>query len=86
MSQHLDPKRGVVIDINPDGTFRDPPKAPLSARIMRAAIGIAAVAGVLALAAFAVASLFVLIPIALGAGAVGYGAYRWRLWQQGRGG
>jgi nitrogen fixation-related uncharacterized protein len=79
-------RREIVIDINPDGTFRDPPSAPLSARIMRAAIGVAVIAGVLALAAFAVASLFILIPIALGAGAVGYGAFRWRVWQQQRAG
>lgn len=77
-------RREIVIDINPDGTFRNPPRAPLSVRIMRVALGIAAVAGILALAAFAVASLFILIPLALGAGAVGYGALRWRQWQQAR--
>lgn len=85
MQERPPPRREIIIDINPDGTFRDPPQAPLSARILRVAAMVAALAGVLALAAVALASLFVLIPLALGAGAVGYGAFRWRLWQQARG-
>jgi hypothetical protein len=84
MQERSEIRREIVIDINPDGTFREPPRAPLSVRIMRVAVAIAAVAAVLALAAFAVASLFVLIPLALGAGAIGYGAFRWRVWQAGR--
>lgn len=80
------PRRAVVIEMNADGTFRDPARLPLSAKILRGAILVGVLAGVLALGALAVASLFVLVPLALGAGAVGYGAYRWRLWQARRAG
>jgi CHASE2 domain-containing sensor protein len=81
MQQQTDQRRPVVIDLNPDGSFATPARPPLSARILRAAIVVAVIAGLLAIAAFAIASLFVLVPLALGAGAVGYGAWRWRLWQ-----
>jgi hypothetical protein len=74
-------ERAIIVDINPDGSFATPARPPLSARIMRAAIAVGVIAALLALGAFALASLFVLIPLALGAGAVGYGAWRWRLWQ-----
>jgi hypothetical protein len=77
-------RQPVIIDINPDGSIRTPERAPLSVRILRVAIVVAAVAGTLALAALAFASLLVLVPVALGAAAVGYGAYRFRLWRAGQ--
>lgn len=77
-------RQPVIIDINPDGSVREPTAAPLSVRILRVAIVVAVVAGTLALAALAFASLLVLVPVALGAGAVGYGAYRFRLWRAGK--
>jgi hypothetical protein len=77
-------RRDIIIDLNPDGSFREPARAPLSVRILRVAIIVAVLAGGLALAALAFASLLVLVPLALGAGAVGYGAWRWRLWRAGQ--
>lgn len=88
MKETFHARREVVIHLNPDGSFADPPqppRPPLAERIMLTAIGIAVVAGGLALAAFAIASLFVLVPVALAAGALGYGAFRWRRWQLARG-
>lgn len=83
MDQTTRARREVVIDLNPDGTFADPPRPPLAARVMQVAVAIAVVAAVMALAAFAFASLLVLIPVAIAAAAVGYGAFRWQVWQQG---
>lgn len=77
-------RRDIIIDLNPDGSFREPARAPLSVRILRVAIIVAVLAGGLALAALAFASLLVLVPLALGAATVGYGAWRWRLWRAGQ--
>jgi hypothetical protein len=80
----MEPRQQVIIDINPDGSIREPERAPLSVRILRVAIVVGVLAGTLALAALAFASLLVLVPVALGAAAVGYGAYRYRLWRAGQ--
>ena len=83
----MDPSRPrpVVLDLTPEGEFRDPPPPGgwdgVLARLGRMAGVVALVAGLLALAALAFAALSVLIPVALGAAAIAWGSFRWRMWR-----
>jgi Flp pilus assembly protein TadB len=72
---------GPELDMTPDGQFRTPPRATWSQRVLRYAILIAVVAAGLAVAALALWFALILIPVAIGAGLVAYGLFRWRLWQ-----
>ncbi len=78
------PRQRRVIDMTPDGQFRDGPRLPLSTRVLGIAILVAVVAGAVAIAALALYVALALIPVALGAAAVAYGLYRFRLWRAGR--
>lgn len=79
------PRRPVVLDMTPEGEFRDPPPARGLDRFLGRFGGIAAmvagVAGLLVVAALAFAALAVLIPVAVVAGLVAWGTLRWRLWR-----
>lgn len=73
---------GPIIDMTPEGEFRPPPTgSPLATQVLRIAIMVAVVGGALALAAFALWIALLLIPVVLGAAAVGWIAWRWRIWQ-----
>jgi hypothetical protein len=79
--------RPIILDMTPDGQFRQPPgraATPFSAKVLRVAILVGVLTGALALAALAIASLFILIPIAAGAGVVAWATYRWRRWRMTR--
>ncbi len=78
------PRRRRVIDMTPDGGFRDAPPTPFSDRVLRAAVLVAIVAGAIGIAALALYVALALIPIALGAALVAYLVYRYRLWRAGR--
>jgi hypothetical protein len=67
-----------------DGRFRDPPSVPLTAQIGRAAIVVAVLAGMGAVALLALWAALALIPIALGAGLIAWGAIRFQQWRGGR--
>jgi hypothetical protein len=67
--------------MNIQGEFISPPRAPVSTRILFWAVVVAAVAGALSLAAFALWVAFMILPVALGAAAVAWIMYRYRLWQ-----
>jgi len=73
-----------VIDMTPDGQFRDPNPAPPSnmdralARVGGIALLVAVAAAGLLLASLAVVALGLLLPIALGAGLVAFGTFWWR--------
>lgn len=82
--------RPPVIDMTPEGEFRDPvpPRGMgtfdrLLARIGGVAMLVALGAGVLALAGLAVLALSVLLPIALIAGLIGAGSLWWRMRRNG---
>ncbi len=75
--------RVTVIDLNPDGTFRTPERAPLSARIGRIAVIVAALAILVALASFALFALAIAVPVALGAAVVAWASMRFRAWRAG---
>ena len=70
------------LDLLPDGRYR-PSRPPLSARIFGWAVIVAAVAGALALAAFALWFALVLIPVVVVAGLIAWIAFRYRLWRAG---
>lgn len=78
-------RRPPIIDMTPEGEFREPPlRQPgrfdrVLARVGGIAILLAVAAGGLVLAALAVLSLAVLLPIALVAAAIGAGSLWWRL-------
>jgi hypothetical protein len=72
-----------TLDMTPDGAFRDPPTAPWAERILRGAVMVGIIAGMLGLAALALWFALLLIPLAALAGLIGYAAWRWRLWRAG---
>jgi Flp pilus assembly protein TadB len=79
-------RRPPVIDMTPEGEFRDPvpPRAagPLDralARIGAAGMLVAFVAGGLVLAGLALLAISVLLPVAILAGAVGAASLWWRM-------
>lgn len=69
--------------MNADGSFRTPERTPLSTRIGRIAIIVAALAVLVALASFALFALAIAIPVAVGAGLVAWATMRFRAWRSG---
>ncbi len=76
-------KYRLQIDMSPDGSFREPVKPPLSARILFWAILVATIAGSIVVAALALWVALALIPLVLGAAIVAYLAFRFQLWRYG---
>lgn len=79
-------RRPPIIDMTPEGEFRDPvpPRAMgtldrMLARVGAAGILVATVAVGLVLAGLAILAIGILLPIALVAGAVGAGSLWWRM-------
>ena len=73
----------LEIDMRPDGSFREPQKPPLMARIFFWAVLIATIAGSMVVAALALWFALALIPLVLGAALVAYLAFRFQLWRSG---
>ena len=73
----------VELDLRPDGSFREPAKPPLAARIFFWAILVATVTGAVVIAALALWFALALIPLAIGAALVAYLAFRFQLWRAG---
>jgi len=71
-----------VLDMTPDGGFRDPPQPGPFDRLLLRVGGAAALVvvgvGALGLAALALVVLGFLIPVLIGAGAVAFGSLWWR--------
>lgn len=74
----------LQIDMTPDGRFAGPAAAPVSSQILRLALLVAGIAGVVAIGALALWLALTLIPIAIGAGLIAYGVLRYRMWKSGR--
>lgn len=68
-----------TLDMTPDGRFRTPQKPPLALRVAAAALIVAVIAGGLAVAAFAFWLVFMLVPVVLVAGLIGYAALRFQM-------
>lgn len=73
----------IQIDMTPEGEFRAPPPAPVSGRLLRAAVIVAALATLGAFAFLALWLAMILVPIAVCAGLVAYGLVRYRMWRAG---
>jgi hypothetical protein len=74
---------GRILDMTPDGGFRDPHPAPLADRLFRGALIVAVIGAMLGIAALALWFALLLIPVILAAGLLAYGLFRWRLWRAG---
>jgi len=79
-------RRPPVIDMTPEGEFRDPePPRPMGAfdrllaRLGGAAVLVAVAAGGLVLAGLALLAIGILLPVMLAAGAIGAASLWWRL-------
>ncbi len=70
-----------IIDMTPDGRFIDPPRTPLITQVFRIAVLVAVIAAGIALAALAMWFALMLIPVALAAGVIAWGAWRWQMWR-----
>ena len=74
-------EKQVLLDMTPDGRFRQPVRPPLSARVLAVALAVMAIAAALAIGALALWFALILVPGALGAAAVAWLAWRYRLWR-----
>lgn len=72
------------IEMTINGEFVAPPRPPFMTRVILWAIGIAVLAAALSLAAFALWLALIILPVALGAAAVAYVAWRFQMWRAGR--
>jgi len=72
---------GPTLDMTPRGEFRTPPSTPWATKLLRYAIVIAVLAGGFAVAALVLWAALLMIPIAIGAALVAYGAFRWQQWR-----
>lgn len=95
MKTEFDPFRrdaGRTLDMTPEGEFVAPPygyraggQVPWSAKLLRAAVLVAVLGAMVIIAGLALWLALLMIPVVLIAAGVGYGAWRWRLWQATRG-
>ena len=70
--------------MNLRGEFVEPPRPPVVSRIMLWAIVVAVLAGALSIAAFALWLALLVLPVAIGAGVVAYGLFRFQAWRAGK--
>lgn len=67
--------------MTPDGRFRDPPRVPVSTRLVMWAVLVAVLAGALAFAALALWLVAAMIPVVIVAALVAVGTLRFKAWQ-----
>jgi hypothetical protein len=79
----MDKNRPPELEMTLDGEFVSPPAPPVSTRILFWAVLVAVIAGALSLAALALTLALSILPVALGAAAVAYILYRYKLWRAG---
>jgi hypothetical protein len=89
----LDPRTPPVIDMTPDGRFREPVRqrpdvgaanrVPASFKLLIGAVVVAVLAGTAAVAALALWVVSMLLPAMVIAGGVAYAAFKYRQWRGG---
>ena len=89
----LDPRTPPVIDMTPDGRFREPLRqrpgfgagggVPASFKLLIGAVAVAVLAGTAAVAALALWVVSMLLPVMVIAGGVAYAAFKYRQWRGG---
>ena len=79
-------RRPIVLDMTPEGEFREPPAPPPQSRLDRAlarvggaAVLVALAAGGLVLAAVVILFAALALPVLIVAGAIGAGSIWWRI-------
>ena len=87
----MDPRMPPVIDMTPDGRFREPVRqrpgpggagrVPVSVKLLLGAAVVAVLAGTAAVAALALWVLSMLLPVMVIAGGVAYATYKYRKWR-----
>jgi len=77
----MNQRRPPELEMNLQGEFVAPPVAPISSRILVWAVVVAIIAGALALAAFALWLALLILPVAVGAAAVAWVMFRYRVWR-----
>jgi hypothetical protein len=77
----MNQRRPPELDMTLQGEFVAPPTAPISSRILMWAIIIAVMAGALSLAALALWLALIILPVAVGAAAVAWAMFRYRVWR-----
>lgn len=89
----MDPRTPPVIDMTPDGRFREPvrqrpasgaaSRIPASFKLLIGAVVLAVLAGTAAIAALALWIVSMLLPVMLIAGGVAYATFKYRQWRGG---
>jgi hypothetical protein len=69
------------IEMTIDGQFREPPSAPIAAKVGGVALIVAVMATAGAMALLALWFALAMIPLALGAGLIAYAAMRFQRWR-----
>jgi hypothetical protein len=77
----MNQRRPPELDMTIEGEFVSPPTTPIASRILVWAVVIAIIAGALSLAAFALWLALLILPVALGAAAIAWVMFRYRLWR-----
>jgi hypothetical protein len=77
MNNHRPPQ----LDMTLEGDFVRPRRPPILGQVLFWALIVAIIAGALAVAAFALWLAMLILPVALGAGVIAYGLYRFQLWR-----
>lgn len=77
--------RGPLLDMTPDGQFVEaqprPSMSPFNVKVTGVAAVVVVLAGAIGFALLALWLVLQLIPIAIGAGLIGYGVYRFQAWR-----
>lgn len=86
------PRTPPVIDMTPDGRFREPlrqgapgigPRVPLSFKLLIGAVMVAVLAGTVAVAALALWVVSMLLPVMVIAAGIAYASFKYRQWRRG---
>jgi hypothetical protein len=86
------PRTPPVIDMTPDGRFREPlrqaglgasGRVPVSVKLLLGAVAVAVLAGTAAVAALALWFVSMLLPLMVIAGGVAYATFKYRQWRGG---
>lgn len=80
----MDKDQAPELEMTLNGEFVSPPQLPLGNRLLLWAIIVAVIAGALCVAAFALWLALIILPVAVGAGVVAWGMYRYRIWRMQR--
>ena len=82
LAMSLSMNRPPEIELLPDGSYRVAGQTSLAQRILRIAVIVAVLGGMVALAGLVLWATLLLIPVVLGAAVVAWLAWRFELWRR----